>query len=236
MRLQFSLIILLLLARLQWSLITLLFFMRDYYLWGLTSAANRVVDRGQFFNRSVGRSVRPPQTDRSVGPFGPTYVDLRTMCGLHGTWYRRIPNMYINTCTSTQYLHALCLCCRATVLLLTSCCLPLACSRHWWNFILFPPSRTIVTFINTTHQNFSGCFVITSCSHSHSMHNLLLLLLSCCGMLGWEHWAARVIVGEFVVLLGEIISQFWNTLLIVVVFFLFNFTSNFQHANAPHYN
>jgi hypothetical protein len=194
-----------------------------------------VVDRGQFFNRSVGRSVRPPQTDRSVGPFGPTYVDLRTMCGLHGTWYRGIPNMYINTCTSTQYLQPprpVPVLPPATVLLLASCCLPLACSRRRWNFILFlfPPSRTIVTFINTTHQNFSGCFVITSrshsgCfvitsrSHSHSMHNLLLLLLSCCGMLGWEHWAARVIVGEFVVLLGEIISQFWNTLLIVVVYF-----------------
>jgi hypothetical protein len=71
-----------------------------------TGLISRVVDRGQFFNRSVGRSVRPPQTDRSVGPFGPTYVDLRTMCGLHGTWYRGIPNMYHVHQTSihnTQY-------------------------------------------------------------------------------------------------------------------------------------
>jgi len=153
------------------------------------------------------------------------------MCGLHGTLYRRVPNlyayihvpMYQYTVPPPLYLHRpVPVLPPATVLLLkllASCCLPLACSRRRWNFILFPPSRTIVTFVNTTHQNFSGCFVITSRSHSHSMHNLLFLLLSCCGMLGWEHWAARVIVGEFVVLLGEIISQFWNTLLIVVVYF-----------------
>jgi len=43
-------------------------------------------------DRSVGRSVRHPLTDRSVGPFGPTYVDLRTMCG---TWYRHRPEYSI---------------------------------------------------------------------------------------------------------------------------------------------
>jgi len=57
------------------------------HLMQLMRLACRVVDRGQFFNWSVSRSVSPPPP-----PPGPTYVDLRTMCG---TWYRRIPEYTI---------------------------------------------------------------------------------------------------------------------------------------------
>jgi hypothetical protein len=47
--------------------------MNCYVVIGI-SVQSRVVDRGHFFNQSVGRSVCAPRTDGSVGPFGPTYV------------------------------------------------------------------------------------------------------------------------------------------------------------------
>jgi hypothetical protein len=52
-------------------------------------------------DRSVGRSVRHPLTDRSVGPFGPTYVDLRTMCG---TRYMVPAQTGIQHTMATQYI------------------------------------------------------------------------------------------------------------------------------------